>query len=323
MAVPTITLVAPSSGPAGGGNRVVITGANFREYTAAASGFVGSVAVNNENVAVLFNGVAALTQTISATEIDAVPPMYTGDETVDSFPAVDVLVRNLDDDGAVIPGEEVTLSSAYTYIRADLRPPTLTTESPLVRITDTLVQLLKRQVLANASLATDTDYSADGIVIKNAEVPSLTLTGPAMTQDAYGWESPDIEVDNGDGTVDIWPNPIYHTFAYGLSGGSDSSMELHRLMGAARQFAWRNPYVVISADIPTSTEVRMPLIMTDEPDTGRGIMDANYHTFSCSFELRRIPIMYLPPYARVKPVDILELQTQLFTGTLVETKDLW
>ena len=323
MAVPTITLVSPSSGPAGGGNRVTITGTNFREDAAAADGYVGDVQAEQTRVSVLFNGLAAEVSTISGTELDVIPPMYTGDEDVDAFPAIDIVIRNLDDDGVAIPGEEVTGSSIYTYVREDLRPPTLNVESPIVRISDMLIQLLRRQVIANAALATNTDYSADGIVVKEADVPSLTLTGPAMTQDAYGWENPEIEVDNGDGTTDIWPNPIYHTFIYELSGGSDSPLELHRMMGAVRKFIWRNPYVIISADIPTSTTVQMPLIMTREPNLGTNVMNANYHTFDCSFELRRIPIMYLPPYMRVKPVEILELQTQYLTGTLVETKDLW
>lgn len=321
MAVPTITSIIPSSGTAAGGNRIVITGTNFREYTTATSGFIGDS--NTSRVEVLFNGLAADVFAISATEIDVLPPAYTGDEDAESFSAVDVTVTNLDDDLAGIPGETVTSSAAYTYLRESLRPPTLETESPLVRITDSLIQLLKRQVLANTALMTDTDYSPDGIAIKQAEVPSLSILGPQLIPDAYGWENPDIEVDNGDGTTDIWPNPIYHTFIYTLSGGSDNPIELHTLMGAVRKFVRRNAYMVIDADIPSNTSVRMPLIMTGEPDMAASVMNANYHSFDSTIELRRIPIMYLPPYLRTKPVDILELQVQLFTGTLVETKDLW
>ena len=321
MAVPTISSIIPSSGTAAGGNRVVITGTNFREYTSPTSGAVGDV--TNSRVQVLVNGVAADVFAISSTEIDIQPPAYTGDETADSFSAVDVTVTNLDDSLVAIPGETVTSTGGYTYLRESIRPPTLETESPLVRITDELVQLLKRQVLQNTALLTNTDYSPDGIVIKQAEVPSLSILGPQLIPDAYGWENPDIEVDNGDGTTDVWPNPIYHTFIYTLSGGSDSPMELHRLMGAVRKFVRKNAYVVIDADIPSSTSVRMPLIMTTEPNMAASVMNANYHSFDSTIELRRIPIMYLPPYLRTKPVNFLELQVQLFTGTLVETKDLW
>jgi hypothetical protein len=186
-----------------------------------------------------------------------------------------------------------------------------------------MIQLLKRQVHTNTALNTDTDFAADGIEVKQAEVPSLTLSGPQMTPDAYGWENPDLEIDNGDGTTSVWPNPIYHTFIYGLSGSSDSSMEVHRMMGEARKFVRANPYVTLAADVPTGTSVRMPLVMTEEPTLGASVRNANYHSFDCSLELRRIPILYLSPYLQTKPVDVLELQAQYLTGTLVETKDLW
>jgi len=110
-----------------------------------------------------------------------------------------------------------------------------------------------------------------------------------------------------------------HTFRYTIYGSSDSQTEFISLMLAARKVFWRNPYLVVDGDVPAGSKVRLPMIMTDEPSPGPGMFNANLHTFSSKLEIRRVPILYLPPYSRVWKVDQMRLQAQKFNGVLVES----
>ena len=321
MAVPTISGISPNTGPAAGEDLITITGTNFRLYTPPTSGNINTDAP--VYVKVTFGGVAAISVAVNAaTTLIVEPPMYPGDPDQESFPAVDVVVQNLDDDLVVIGGELVTETAGYTYARDPLRQPTLLLESPFVRITRKLLQWLKIQTLLRSSARTHTDYSPDGIMLAQAGVPSVHLMGPNVSDDAAGWENPDIEELQGDGSYLTYPNPIMHTLDYELIGQSDSTIEFLTLMGLANKFFRRNPYLVIAGDVPSSSEVRMPLIMTSEPSATAGSANANLHSFSCTFEVRRVPVLYLPAHSMSQPVDTMELQTQKVTGTLVEVKNL-
>jgi hypothetical protein len=321
MAIPTITNIDPSSGPAAGGALVVITGTNFRVYTPPASGYVGGD--DPVYVSVTFGGAEAEKIWVEADDtIVALIPLYPGDPDLESFPAMDVVVTNLDDDLVPIPGETVTAAAAFTFSRDSLRPPTLQLESPFARITRLLLQWLKRQTLLLSTSKTHTDYSPDGIILAQAGVPSVHLVGPDVVEDAYGWENPDIEEDLAGDEFQLWPNPIMHTLGYELIGQSDSQIEFLTLMGLVNKFFRRNPYLLVPGDIPAGWTVRLPLIMTEQPATGAGLANSNLHTFTCTFEVRRVPVLYLPPILAAREVDTLELQTQKFNGTLVEIKQL-
>lgn len=321
MAVPTITSISPDVGPAEGGNVIVIEGTNFRLWTPPTSGYVGGAA--GSNVKVTFGGTEAAKVGVETAErIQVVPPEYPGDADQKSFPAVDVVVTNLDDAGLAIPGESVTKTDGYTFSRNALRKPTLEVESPFSRISRKLLQMIKRQTLLEMSSTTHTDFSEDGITIAQAGVPTLHLDGPDVMDEPYGAENPDIEEEQGDGSYDIWPNPIMHALAYSLVGQSDNEQEFLTLLGSTMRFFRRNPYLVIPGDIPVGSVMRMPLMVTDPPERGPGILNSNLHEFTMTFEVRRVPVLYLPPSLAALPVDSLELQTQKVNGTLVEIKTL-
>lgn len=318
MAVPTITNVSPASGPAGGRNIVQISGTDFRLYTVPAYGKLDTS--EPRTVQVWFDGVeAADVLVISATLVEAVPPQTEVDANLTSFPAVDVKVQNVDDAGALIAGEEATAVGAYTYTRNPLRPPTLETENPFARISRRLLHLLKRQIMLDTSMRTNTDFSEDGIVFPDAPIPSLVLVGPEVTPDAYGWENAQIEnrIDSSD--VDVYPNPIMHTVSYDIMGRSDNESEFQRMMGEARKFVWQNPYLLMSGDVPQGSTIRLPMVMTQEPQMQPGALNANLHVFTCSFDVRRVPVLYLPPHLKTAEVSTLQLEVQKVTGILVET----
>jgi hypothetical protein len=297
---------------------VVITGTNFRLYTVPSSGYLGGD--EPRTVQVWFDGREALdVLVVSATHVEAVPPAYEGDANQTAFPAVDVKVQNVDDNGALIGGEEATSVGAYTYLREALRPPTLETESPFVRISRRLLHLLKRQFMLDVSQHTHTDYSSDGIVLPDAPIPSLAMIGPVVTADAYGWENAQIENALPSGDVEVYNHPIQHTVSYTLMGRSDNEMEYQRMMGVARKFTRQNPYMLIAGDVPENSTIRLPMVCTEEPEPQSGVLNANLHVFTSTFEVRRIPVLYLPPHLTTKEVSTLQLEVQKVTGTLVET----
>jgi len=322
MAVPTIIAVTPSTGPAAGRNVVKITGTNFRLYTPPAYGPAHSAAPSR--VRVTFAGSDALAvSAISSTELDAVAPEYPGDAELASFPASTIVVQNLDDNGSPIAGELASLATAYTYTREALRLPAQVPESPYVRVTRTLLQLVKRQVLLSAGPHVHTDYSADGIALTPAALPSVHVVGPDVEPDAYGWENEPVEEPQLDGSVLVYPNPMMHQFGYDLVGYSDSWPELLSLQAAFRKIPWNNAWLVMAGDVPAGSALRMPLLARTDPTLGTGIGNANLRTCAISLVITRVPILYLPPSYRTRRVESAELQTQKYNGTLVEVKNLW
>ena len=322
MAVPTISTCTPATGNGGGGTLVEITGTNFRVYTAPTSGQAGTL---TSRVQVKFNGVAAEQVHVhSATHLSVVTPAYTGDADAEAFTAVSVVVTNLDDSGVAISGETATKASAYTYRREPIRPSDSIPDlgHPLQRVTRQLMQMLKRQVLRNAGPVTHADYSRDGIQIEEASNPSLVLEGPDVAPAAYQERVPLYDEAQGDGSALLHCQMEVHTFAYQLVGDSDSHRENAALASAVLQFFKRNPYLVMTADVPADSTLRMPLQQVGPVDISGGSAESNIRQFRTTFEVRRVPVLYLPPSLRTWPVLTIQLQSQTMTGTLVQTKTL-
>jgi len=322
MAVPTISGIFPASGPSAGGNAVRIEGTTFRVYTPPAYGYLGGAAPSY--VQVLFGGIQAPHVYVeSETVLWVEPPAYIGDYKEDVFPAVDITISNLDDDGQLIPGEQVVQVDGYVYVREALRPPTLEIESPFTRIVRALIRLLQQQVVGLAGISTHTDYSDDGLVTVQAGVPSAFLSNPLLEMDAYGEDNEEYEEAHADGNVYVWPNPKMQTMRLSLNVFvNDSHIEMLTLMGTVSKFFRKNAYLVLAADAPINSYIRMPLILTDPPSAQRMLMNANLKSFSATFEVRRIPVLYLPPYLVTSAIDSIALQAQKMTGTLVEVVNI-
>jgi hypothetical protein len=323
MAVPTVTTITPNHGPAGGGNFIEIVGTNFRLATPPPSGYVGGIS-SQETVRVLIGGFAASSvQPWSSTVLGVEPPAYFADADLAVFPPVNVRVQNIDGNGVVIPGEDVLVVEAYTYEREPLRMPTMGIESPFARVTRALLRLIKRQVVSPSGIQTHTDYSQDGIALLTAAVPSLFLTNMRVVPDSYGCENEGYWATQQDGSALYWPAPTMHTVMYDVLGASDFELEYMALMGAARKLVRRNGYLVMPADVPAGVDIRMPLAMPDEPSAGAGDRNSNLNVFLASIEVRRVPVVYLPPSLRTWPVETMHQEVQKTQGTLVETISMW
>jgi len=189
MAVPTITAVSPQTGAPTGGQLAQITGTGFRLPTPPGPEIPAPVAPPSVRVA--FGGVQSpRVDVISATRLlVAVPkrsmPIGTDGQTTLGEVVVDVTVENIDDVGALIPGETATSSAAYTYVRPgvayDSGPYSVT------RVTALLIDLLRSEVLANTVLETSTDYDPNTgtAQIEVQKTPQLILTGPSLTFNAF------------------------------------------------------------------------------------------------------------------------------------------
>jgi len=322
MAIPTITSITPNHGASGGGNFIEIVGTGFRTITPPAHGYVGATVI--PTVRVLFGGFEApVVQVWSSTVLGVEPPPCLLDADLSHFPPVNIRVQNLDDDGVVIPGEDVLATEAYTYEREPLRMPTMGMESPFARVTRALLRLIKRQVIAQSGIQTHTDYSPDGIVVPTAQVPSLFLTNMRVIEDAYGYENEGYWASQQDGSALYWPAPTMHTVTYDVLGASDFELEYMALMGAARKLTRRNGYLVLPADVPVGVDIRMPLVMLDDPSAGAGDRNSNLNVFLAAIEVRRVPVVYLPPSLRTWPVESMSQEVQKTKGTLVETISMW
>lgn len=176
MAVPTIASVDPTSGPTKGQNLVRIYGTDFRLPPAPPDGYLGGE--QQKTVSVQFEGQESeWAYAASDAMIFAKVPEWRGAYTGVSFPlALDIRVANLDDAGAEIAGENVTLADCYQIYR-----PSMVTESYLQRVCRELIRVFRRHLLENTHTSTKTIYdddTADGKARLMEEAPVIHLIGP-------------------------------------------------------------------------------------------------------------------------------------------------
>jgi hypothetical protein len=174
MAAPTITSLEPASGPTGGLTLVEVTGSGFRMPPAPPAS--GPTSPPRPTVEVLVGGRRAADVRVRAPDrLSFLSPAHDAG-------TADVVVRNLDDDGVPIAGEEATLAGGYTFVA-----PRLAVESDLTRLVRTLLRELKRQVHPNVSLTVQTDFDAETgdelHLTELASMPGLVLVGPGALRE--------------------------------------------------------------------------------------------------------------------------------------------
>ncbi len=230
MAVPSLMSVSPPSGPTSGGDVVRLEGTGFAL-----------------RVGVLFGGAPAQLLAVREDEGRSIADVRTPSHAEG---AVDVVLRNLDGDGAPIPGEEATLADAYRYLR-----PRIVRESDLTRLVRKLLRELKRQVIANVSMTVSVDYddtTADGLnVIAISALPSLVLSGPRVAEDRfYSTNEPQEDVVPGsEGPELVRRRPSFTVdLLFTLTAASNSTVELLNLMAAVATFLNRNRWVELPRD---------------------------------------------------------------------------
>lgn len=323
MAVPTLSTLTPSSGVPTGGHLVEITGTNFRLPTAAPAG-VFPVPERPPSVRVSFGGVqSSMVAVVSATRLlVSVPkrsmPLAADGQTTLGTEDVDVVVENIDDSGVLIPGETVTAADAYTYTR-----PGIAHNAPRRRVqraADTLVDLLRSEVLANTVLDTSTDYDPDtGTArIETQSIPQLVLTGPTLTFNAFFTSRENYLVEG------IVPGAQYRKrrhrvvdLSFEIIGVTRSTVEMNNLIELLELVVDRNVNVQFECEPGGGDFIPLELSWTTDPFYERPSADpglrSDLRVFRGTVLLKGLPIT---DFAEVDRDGISEVGFEVDTVTL-------
>lgn len=274
MSIPFIDSISPSAGPTAGNLLLEVLGAGFQFQLSAGS---------TPSVRVLVGGRLAREVRVAASHrLTCIAP-------ASDAGTADVVVQNLDDAGATIPGEEAVAPGAFTYV-----PQPLAAEADLTRLVRSLLQELKRQVLDNVVLTVHTDFDA-GVggelhLAQIARLPALVLVGPELTEDRFYSLNQLPEVAIGPGQFAQRRVPYTVDLGFTVVGVSDHTTELLNLMATTQLFFHRNPYLELDRDpeAPGAGRVRYEmdiardgdLKVTSQPN------ESNVRNFSGRFVVR-------------------------------------
>lgn len=241
MTTPTIVTVIPTQVSTLGSQLFQILGFNFREPPEPESGVI-PVPTPNPTVEVEVDGV-------TATRVDVInegrlvvymSPLGEGDH--------DITVRNLDDDGDPIPGEEDTKSEGIRYLRPDL-----TEEQGLTALSRALLQELKKQVHPNVVLTEHVDYDESPFGLAHvAELPAIVLIGPTLVHNTLSDFSGYEIVNESDDEFDMRRRSRRADVVFEVMGLSDRKIELTNLQHLVQRFFHLNQVinVGVSPDFP-------------------------------------------------------------------------
>lgn len=281
MSTPTITSLDPSAGPTGGLTLVEVQGSGFRLPLAPPAS--GPTTFLRPSVEVLVGGRAAANVRVRAADrLSFLAPAHDAG-------AADVVVRNLDDAGVPIPGEEAVLAAGFTYAR-----PRLTVESDLTRLVRMLLRELKRQVIENVVLTVQTDFDAttgDELHLAElASLPALVLVGPELVEDRFYSLNQMPEAAAGPGLFARRRVPYTVDLGFTLVGASDHTIELLNLTAATELFFHRNKFVELDRDpaSPALGSVRYEMDLAPGGDLKATSQpnESNVRSFSGAFVIR-------------------------------------
>jgi hypothetical protein len=271
VAVPTFTSVTPAIVHTGGRALVDVRGTGFRvpalppPHQGAASDPVGP------GVEVLL-GVepAELCWVLSETRLLVrVPPSPIEAVQANDYGegSVDITIRNLDEDGVPIPGEEVVAPGALAYQRAQLAD-----EADFTRIVRTLIRELRRQVIGNVAHSGHPDFDDSPGDLLNithlATLPGLALVGPRLSENRFYSinEQPSLDDLAVAGERLVYRSPYTVDLEFSLIGVSDNRQELLNLQALATQFFERNPFIQMQRDPNDASAGRARWEMDLTPD---------------------------------------------------------
>jgi len=226
MATPSIASVEPASGDTSGGTLVRVVGRAFapRVHVVFGEASAGISSTRAENGATVFDVRA--------------PRSEPG--------VVDVVVENLNDDGAAVAGELGRFANAFRYAR-----PRVAAESDLARLLRTLLRALKQQLLENVSAGVSVDYDdtpGDEVrVTALAKLPSIVLAGPQIRENRLYGENVVRELPRGDEVVRQGP-PFTVDLSFTLTVASNRATELLNLVAAVAAFLRRNLWLEMDRD---------------------------------------------------------------------------
>ncbi|TBR17483.1 MAG: hypothetical protein EPO57_09120 [Chitinophagaceae bacterium] len=304
MPVPTISSVTPNAGLTGGKRLVAIAGTNFQLPPAPAP--FGVTTPPNPSVEVLFGGVKGTDVRVLTTGLlHVTTPIHDAG-------LVDVVVRNIDQNGVLVGAETVTSVGAFTFARPDLNTGP-TNESDFTRLVRNLILELRRQVVDNVELTVHTDYddSPSGAnVAMLSTLPGLVLSGPALRENRFfSMNEPRVRSLGGGQYQDLRP-PYTVDLVFTLIGVDDSTPRLLNLMKETVGFFQRNKVLRIPRDVALPNGEQVEYEMEIEPDgdfdVQGGPNNSNVRNFSGTFAIRGFDIDD-PDMAQVQTAALVDV----------------
>jgi hypothetical protein len=206
-----------------------------------------------------------------------------------------VTIKNLDDSGVPIVGEEYTKVGAYTYKRPNLFYDPAN-RSDLTRIVENLVLLMREQVLENVGLTTHTDYDAETgdylSVAQMSELPAIILAGPDMEENRF-YSINNLRYDDSSlfSGVEGRRAPYTVDLRFSVIGATESTRQLIELLYATVQFFHRNRTISMLCN---QNSPNGPLLTFDmdfieeggEPEVTSRLGESNVRTFSGTVVIR-------------------------------------
>jgi hypothetical protein len=241
MAIPTITVVTPARIYTGG-SLITITGTGFQTRYPVDPSTPHPWPDPLPTVQVLIDGVPARKVVVSSsTSLSCLPTSH--DPT-----AASVTVKNLDVTGAPISGETVTRAGLLTFARVDLA-----IKADMLTVIEALVTELRRQVIANVSLATSVDFDGDPSVtvfagVDRANLPALCLSGPTPTRDRAYNTTPRFETLENDGLYSRRITAETQDLVFQLLGLDHHTARVQNLHALVTQFFKDNIYLIVPRD---------------------------------------------------------------------------
>jgi len=286
--IPAITSITPAVGASAGADVVRVVGTGFADRvrlefggeaaSLAAAWTIGGVSYADVRVPARLEGV------------------------------VDVVLRNVDVNGAPVAGEVVTAADAFEYRAARLArvKDGETNESGLSLVLSTLCEALQRGITRNAGPPASVDYdetTADGLdIVFMSSLPSVVISGLRLVPQRDDAANVPVEVAVG-GEIQLRMPPRYHDMEFSITGAAAGVFQALNLANAVVAFFQRTPWL----EIPGDEVVRLEMDLVGEtrvqlrsPGAGRG---GDVRAFVLNAVVRGVDVGDELPVERTIPVD--------------------
>lgn len=294
MAVPSVTNIYPNYAHAGGEALVRILGGGFQAPPDPTSTYVTRGAVY-PTVEVLFDGVASPSVTVvnRALMYVVVPVSPLADaKTGSGAGTVAITVRNIDETGAAISSETVTVANAFTY-----RALKLTDASDLSRLVRAFIREMKRQIIPEVVYSPHTDYDADTgdqlNIVSTATLPALALIGPTLQENRF-FSTNERAYVAGHGRQVRRRSPLTVDVRFSILGIGDKSLTTVNLQAAVLRFFDKNRYLHVLHDAADPSagyaSFEMGFDQGGAPSIAGAGDDANVRTFESRIVIKGFDI---------------------------------
>lgn len=304
MAVPTISSISPDTVHTGGKSLIEIIGTNFK-VPVVPPPIGGPYTTTTPTVEVLFDTVASEeVSVVSATRLFArVPrsPITVSEATNYGEGTVDVTIRNLDDNGDPIVGEEVVETDGLTYSRVQLA-----TESDFQRLMRQIVYEFRLQMIPNVQMTAHTDYDSDTGDAANftdlAELPGIALVGPTLRENRLFSQNQVDELESSTPGEYLCRRASYTVdLEFTIVGVSNLTAELINLMAVVSGFFEKNKFLELARD-PSDSSLGTVTYEIDLLADGALAVDSspnnsNIRVFSGRFVIRGFDMQDLTGFA--------------------------